>query len=175
MKVTDYNNGQLVKVLSDCYANNNKFRKGSLLFLHKDLNYPNGADLYPQGNSARPEHCSKTGSLFFAIQEFRALEQKDFATPKKAALILDALVPDWYKKINLDKFNIKFSQRCILGQLFGDYTNGNRFMIENTGISTVDIRSAFVEDYGLFSDEEVVGMQAKWVKQINKRLEKDNE
>lgn len=38
---------------------------------------------------------------------------------KRAALLLDKLVPGWEHKVNLRRLNMESGQLCMLGQLFG--------------------------------------------------------
>lgn len=36
---------------------------------------------------------------------------------------LDAVKPDWRKSVNLDILNLESPCRCIIGQVFGDYSS----------------------------------------------------
>jgi len=42
---------------------------------------------------------------------------------KPAIDLLNRHVPEWYNKIDVELLNITSMQRCILGQLFGNYCN----------------------------------------------------
>lgn len=43
---------------------------------------------------------------------------------QKGAALLDEHVPDWYQHINREALNMGDTERCILGQVFGDYFSG---------------------------------------------------
>ncbi len=43
---------------------------------------------------------------------------------RKGIDLLDAAVPDWRERICLDTFDLSVMDRCILGQIFGDYNTG---------------------------------------------------
>lgn len=46
------------------------------------------------------------------------------ATAARGAAWLDERVPGWADHINLDNFTIASCQKCVLGQLFGNYVDG---------------------------------------------------
>lgn len=43
---------------------------------------------------------------------------------KRGAKLLDEKVPSWYTSINLDTLELSSCLECILGQLFGHYSDG---------------------------------------------------
>ncbi len=61
----------------------------------------------------------------------------DFLETVKAgrgALLLDALVPGWWKNIDIIKLRLSSSVNCILGQIFGSYGKGlNELDLDNDG------------------------------------------
>ena len=50
---------------------------------------------------------------------------------KNGATLLDASVPGWYKKIDLDRLDIQHASKCIIGQVFGDYWDGRDLLSIN--------------------------------------------
>jgi hypothetical protein len=44
----------------------------------------------------------------------------------RGAMALDMEVPGWADKIDLDRLDLWFCNRCVLGQLYGLYTKGLR-------------------------------------------------
>lgn len=42
----------------------------------------------------------------------------------RGAALLDARVPGWWTKINVDKLDMWDSRNCVLGQVFGEYGDG---------------------------------------------------
>jgi hypothetical protein len=43
---------------------------------------------------------------------------------KRGALLLDATTPGWSEKINGDTLAMRWCDKCLLGQLYGDYNGG---------------------------------------------------
>lgn len=43
---------------------------------------------------------------------------------QNGSTLLDSTVPGWYNKIDLSKLRIQHCDRCVLGQLYGEYTLG---------------------------------------------------
>jgi hypothetical protein len=76
--------------------------------------------------------------------------------------LLDQRYPGWFRKINLYLLDIESSKRCILGQLWGDYFDGCKFL----EISPLD-----AEDYGFDAPpEEAEELKDEWVSVIEGRL-----
>lgn len=40
------------------------------------------------------------------------------------AALLDQTVPGWWQRVNLETLNLMWHNRCVLGQLFGDWIDG---------------------------------------------------
>lgn len=84
---------------------------------------------------------------------------------EEAAKILDKVMPEWYKKIDLKILNLREGKRCILGQLYGNYDAGMKH------IFNVDM--SYTENRDIFLHDKVFGMSARvleWEFKINKRL-----
>src|SRR5690242_21290677 len=43
----------------------------------------------------------------------------------RGARLLDRKIPDWRKRIDIDRLNMRYTDTCIIGQLFG-INSGNR-------------------------------------------------
>lgn len=66
---------------------------------------------------------------------------------RKASESLDDIKPDWYKDIDLDTIDMGDCNECLLGQLFGGYTDGIRTMIGSVNpYQRQDILRAFNSD-----------------------------
>lgn len=73
--------------------------------------------------------------------------------------LLDEKCPDWVNRIDLSRLDIASCNRCILGQLFGDF---------GRGYEPLDIWTA--EPYGFMPEyEQIEAMQAEWVRVIADR------
>lgn len=46
------------------------------------------------------------------------------ARVKKGAAHLDKRIPDWFEQVKIRPLDMKSGCRCVLGQLFGDYSPG---------------------------------------------------
>jgi hypothetical protein len=46
------------------------------------------------------------------------------ARVKRGALLLDATTPGWAAKVNGDRLAMRWCDKCLLGQLYGDYNDG---------------------------------------------------
>mgnify|MGYP001564744249 FL=1 len=43
---------------------------------------------------------------------------------ERGAEVLDRVYPGWWRKIDLDRLDMKDCSDCLLGQLYGDYRSG---------------------------------------------------
>lgn len=68
------------------------------------------------------------------------------------AALLDEKVPGWRTKVDLDIFELRSTEDCILGQVFGDYGVGTRELGLNREAQAAHGFDLKVEDY--LSDEE---------------------
>lgn len=71
------------------------------------------------------------------------------------AALLDAEVPGWADKINLDTFDMSYPRTCILGQLFGEYVDGRAALNLNV-VTDDDVRHGFDSQGG---DETIVALE----------------
>ncbi len=55
------------------------------------------------------------------------LTNEEMAVQRGCAL-LDAKVPGWRERIDLEKFDLLVSCHCVLGQLYGEYSEGRKQM-----------------------------------------------
>lgn len=55
---------------------------------------------------------------------------------QRGAALLDELRPGWYLQIDLEMLNVCMYNRCILGQLFGNYHIGLRVLITSRKITS---------------------------------------
>jgi hypothetical protein len=46
------------------------------------------------------------------------------ARVRRGALLLDATMPGWAAKVNGDRLAMRWCDKCLLGQLYGDYNDG---------------------------------------------------
>lgn len=88
------------------------------------------------------EKKSENGGIVTKILEPKSVVQ--------AAKILDKKKPNWFRKVNLKRLDMLSPWNCILGQLYGDFTDG----LFALGI---DLTALFV----YYEDE--------WISEINKR------
>ena len=84
----------------------------------------------------------------------------------KGAALLDKVRPNWYKEINLDTFHFLNPSLCIIGQLYGQYLNGEEALELNTLCDAVD--HGF--DITAMLMYECLAIQDEWVKVIQERL-----
>jgi hypothetical protein len=87
------------------------------------------------------------------------------------ARVLDTKIPDWAKKVDVSRLDIGDTENCILGQIFGDYNDGqtklgffNRFRMTPLGFMP-KTRSGFGE---FQTDAE--NLTNAWKAEIAKRV-----
>lgn len=73
---------------------------------------------------------------------------------ERGAILLDDMSPGWYTLVDVDELDIWNAEKCILGQVYGDYFTGR----EALGIASVS-------PFG-FAD----GDRDAWIREIEKRL-----
>lgn len=62
----------------------------------------------------------------------------------RGAQLLDREVPTWFREVNVDQLDIMCPDRCIIGQLFGGFTDG---------VEALELRAGTVAgDYGFDLD-----------------------
>jgi hypothetical protein len=77
--------------------------------------------------------------------------------------LLDRVYPGWEKKVNLETLDIMSCRHCILGQLYGDYDDGVRWV----GISKHSAHEfGFVEQGEIWFND----LTSMWAEKITARL-----
>lgn len=86
---------------------------------------------------------------------------------ERGAKLLDEKHPGWAAKIDTSILNIRFSDRCILGQLYGWFYQA----LDSFGILFEDCYLyGFSENYALHPDENWEYLDDLWRQEINDRL-----
>lgn len=82
---------------------------------------------------------------------------------RKGVAVLDKVLPDWRERINLDRLNVANYNLCVLGQVFGSYTEGLDVLRGPLWAG----RCAFAEEHG-FSEKyvDVAVLTAEWKQAI---------
>jgi hypothetical protein len=88
----------------------------------------------------------------------------------KGIALLDAKVPEWCTKMQLDHLNLQRPRSCVLGQIFGSYTKGLDAIL---WIKGEDNRDANPSDYGFDIDFDGVYLQLtrRWKQRIRQHCE----
>ncbi len=76
---------------------------------------------------------------------------------EEAANLLDIIVPDWAKSINISILDMRISSLCILGQIYGFWCDGNKLLFNGQGSPTDRI-------FGQGASKEC------WINEINNRI-----
>lgn len=87
--------------------------------------------------------------------------------------LLDQTMPDWYAHISLDNLHMSCGHSCILGQLYGDYFEGERIL----GINGARYGFETMMNSSDTSREEAAKwghLTRKWKKEIRARLYPDS-
>ncbi len=103
----------------------------------------------------------------------------------KGAKLLDELAPGWADKVDLETLLITSTDRCIIGQLFGDWGTGMDGLTKLSGIefywgSGAEISRLNQEEYGFeLTHEEYMSenayvhtgqeLEGAWIKEIEAR------
>lgn len=88
--------------------------------------------------------------------------------------LLDKFCPGWADKINLDTFNISLTDRCVLGQLYGNYSKGLDKLMNESGFVAV---AEYPYEFGFEATynpadgpaARYATLQISWVDQIEAR------
>ena len=75
----------------------------------------------------------------------------------RGAALLDHELPGWWQDIDLDRLNMASDETCVLGQIFGSFSNGGRQQIFGKRVSP-----AVIGDYGF-------GPVTKWERATDDR------
>jgi len=57
---------------------------------------------------------------------------------KKGAELLDTAQPNWYEQIELSQLDLSSCKKCILGQMFGDFSDGAEVLFKDELSSSID-------------------------------------
>ena len=87
---------------------------------------------------------------------------------KNGATFLDATVPGWYKKIDLEILEISSTCCCIIGQLFDDYCKGTQAL--SIVHDTIELGFSLQSNAGLIPCLWEKLTEA-WKQEIRQRLE----
>lgn len=93
--------------------------------------------------------------------------------------VLDKAVPNWFTRIDTETLDLDSSQACILGQLFGDYSEGMTYMMDRHGLKVFDddwaLRHGFLT--GCLEEGRVFPLRLKqeWITVIGARLDPKKE
>lgn len=63
---------------------------------------------------------------------------------RKGARLLDQYKPGWRNLVKSEVLNMSLSYRCVLGQLFGDYSTGERKLFGDNPKFTDSVRHGFM-------------------------------
>lgn len=81
----------------------------------------------------------------------------------RGAAWLDKVFPDWVNRINLESLKLVSGERCVLGQLFGDYYQTADFFFGNH-LTLKDERLGFSAPVGQYGT-----LEATWKRFIKAR------
>ncbi len=79
---------------------------------------------------------------------------------------LNDIHPGWYKKINLNTFDIDDNKNCCIGQLYGDY-----YKWSNDNNKTLDENILLGLTPGKADIRSISGLNKEWIKQITNMQE----
>jgi hypothetical protein len=89
---------------------------------------------------------------------------------------LDAIVPEWWKKVELRQFDIEARCNCVLGQIFTDHSDDTgfdwavqRYHLGEDDADGYNEIEAMGFDFICRSEEEVGALQSEWFKSIAER------
>ena len=99
-------------------------------------------------------------------------EEKLKTRVNAGAAYLDSVFPKWFKNINLDKLKLDSQTCCMLGQLYGDYTDGAKELSINRPEDDSDGFHFITTQMGLYSgdEREYVLLTRIWKNVIRGRL-----
>lgn len=94
----------------------------------------------------------------------------------RGAALLDEKRPGWWKSVDLARLDLNHCERCVLGQLFGDYKEGRSALCLLSGLSN-SVKWSFDCGFTLVGpdvdcgDEEMEKLTQAWTKLIQQRRE----
>lgn len=81
---------------------------------------------------------------------------------------MDEVRPNWAEKIDLNIFNISSGCDCVLGQVYGEYSNGARFLKKKRGL---DMNDRFRHGFIATGRQDERDLDKAWIHEIETRLE----
>lgn len=110
------------------------------------------------------------------------LEQMQVAV-EKGAIMLDEKRPGWYQKVDLERLDLRFCARCVLGQISGNKRSMNPYDIEchALGLSPADAvaygfnQDAAPEFASIRQSQSWADLTRLWREQITRRREEDEQ
>lgn len=99
---------------------------------------------------------------------------------ERGALLLDARLPGWHQRLNLNALRMANSCRCVLGQLHGNYGLGLD-AVEAPHFLREDARGEFAVEHGFTLPDEPdwwhadgwVLLRQAWAEEVLRRTEAD--
>lgn len=86
---------------------------------------------------------------------------------RKGVKLLNEQAPGWHRKVKISTLDLSSNDNCILGQVFGEYTNGLELLDINSNDET---RNGPAHGFSLCSEEwtneRIADMTEWWKKQI---------
>ena len=100
----------------------------------------------------------RTRSGLTAWQALRCVEPdlavELVARVRRGARLLDSESPGWHRRLAGDRLAMESCDRCVLGQLYGDYLDGFRHVLRN--LPSQNLYSAAMHGFTLFEHEQHV-------------------
>src|SRR5690625_6974131 len=81
---------------------------------------------------------------------------------KKGAELLDTAQPNWYEQIELSQLDLSSCRKCILGQMFGDFSDGAEVLFKDELSSSID-KCGFDIDRELLLDRKSTRLNSSHV------------
>lgn len=91
---------------------------------------------------------------------------------ERGAVLLDIRNPGWFNRIDCANLDIGSGRRCIIGQLYGSYSDGYDVIFPNNAWGSLVSKSAINHGFYPQTDNlifELSGLNAEWREVIAKR------
>jgi len=88
-------------------------------------------------------------------------------TVSEAATLLDKVQLGWHDKVNVDTFDMKRSELCILGQLYGDYAVAMEKLFGVMVGNPESCKYNHAKSFSYYADKTL------WISEIMKRRSED--
>lgn len=89
---------------------------------------------------------------------------KQLERVQRGARLLDEKVPEWFNKIDIETLNIASCLKCVLGQLFGYFSDESLNRLGLTLYSHDDIEHGFLSQDGFNKTITLL-----WIEEIKQR------